>query len=396
MADGKSYLVQWQVKGEESWVGKTPHLSEGHHMKGITRGDRIFVSVTDDVEIHLLGALEISGVGVGRGGDHLAKGKTLAGPFQMLPLGSIKWKLRFEGKHPRLSRSKSLFWQVKTRRRLEPESAEMLLTFLRHSGTEPRQAAVAMSELPVSKKQYREALEQIRTQISPIQLRLLEAHYLAPEHAATAEELALAAGEEWRVTNLQYGLLGTRLRRALGRPKAAGEEQATILASFEGPVPARGFHHWRWFMRSPLVVAIEELKWFGGEDAGVEPPWIPDPETAAVEGQNQALLANHRRREQSLRRAKIEASRRSHPNGRLICEVPGCGFDFEAVYGQLGEGFAEVHHLRSLSEMDGPVLTTLADLSVVCANCHRMIHRGAGCRPLDAVIPNSNAPRGCE
>lgn len=89
-----------------------------------------------------------------------------------------------------------------------------------------------------------------------------------------------------------------------------------------------------------------------------------------------------------MRRAKLEASRRSHQGRRLVCEVPGCGFDFEAVYGQLGEGFAEVHLLRSLSEMDGPALTTLADLAVVCANCRRMIHRGGDCRPLETIIPN--------
>jgi 5-methylcytosine-specific restriction protein A len=60
--------------------------------------------------------------------------------------------------------------------------------------------------------------------------------------------------------------------------------------------------------------------------------------------------------------------------GRLECEA--CGFDFEAVYGQLGEGFAECHHTCPLAELSGRRATRLTDLAVVCANCHRMLHRG--------------------
>jgi 5-methylcytosine-specific restriction enzyme A len=59
--------------------------------------------------------------------------------------------------------------------------------------------------------------------------------------------------------------------------------------------------------------------------------------------------------------------------GRLTCEV--CGFDFFEVYGELGEGFAECHHLIPLSQLPGHRLTRLVDLSIVCANCHRMLHR---------------------
>lgn len=60
--------------------------------------------------------------------------------------------------------------------------------------------------------------------------------------------------------------------------------------------------------------------------------------------------------------------------GRLVCEA--CGFDFAAKYGQLGEGFAECHHRVPLAALDGEAPTRLADLAIVCANCHRMLHRG--------------------
>jgi hypothetical protein len=61
-------------------------------------------------------------------------------------------------------------------------------------------------------------------------------------------------------------------------------------------------------------------------------------------------------------------------DGRVFCEV--CGFDFGQQYPpSLGEGFIEVHHLSPLFDRDEPLRTTLADLMMVCSNCHRMIHR---------------------
>ena len=59
-----------------------------------------------------------------------------------------------------------------------------------------------------------------------------------------------------------------------------------------------------------------------------------------------------------------------------VCQA--CGFKFEKMYGDLGAGFIECHHLDPLSEREGQErLTTLEDLTVLCSNCHRMIHRRA-------------------
>ncbi len=102
-----------------------------------------------------------------------------------------------------------------------------------------------------------------------------------------------------------------------------------------------------------------------------------------LEGAALRRLTIHRRREWKLREAKIaEALKR----GRLRCDVPGCRFDFEKTYGSLGRGYAQVHHLRQLSDRDEDTPTSLADLAVVCANCHAMIHRGGKNRQIDALI----------
>lgn len=101
-----------------------------------------------------------------------------------------------------------------------------------------------------------------------------------------------------------------------------------------------------------------------------------------LEGQVRLRLSRHYRRERSLRRAKLAAHAQKHA-GRLPCEVPGCGFDFEETYGELGAGYAHVHHVVALGEQDGPAVTSLADLRVVCANCHAVIHRGAASLGLE-------------
>jgi 5-methylcytosine-specific restriction protein A len=99
----------------------------------------------------------------------------------------------------------------------------------------------------------------------------------------------------------------------------------------------------------------------------------------------------HRRREAALRKKKLLASLIEN-DGVLRCEVPGCGFDFKARYGKLGEGYAHVHHKQPLADAPSEgTKTSLKDLAVVCANCHAMIHVGGECRPLGGLIQSGSA-----
>jgi len=108
---------------------------------------------------------------------------------------------------------------------------------------------------------------------------------------------------------------------------------------------------------------------------------------SAKEGRLQERLARSRYRERTFRNAKIDKAIADSTDGKLRCEVPGCGFCFEEVYGDIGERFAHVHHLEGLANAPGEVTTTFDDLAVVCANCHAMIHHGGQCRPLKGLIP---------
>lgn len=46
------------------------------------------------------------------------------------------------------------------------------------------------------------------------------------------------------------------------------------------------------------------------------------------------------------------------------------------MYGGLGQGYIECHHKTPISQMSPGQKTKLSDLALVCANCHRMLHRG--------------------
>jgi 5-methylcytosine-specific restriction protein A len=91
----------------------------------------------------------------------------------------------------------------------------------------------------------------------------------------------------------------------------------------------------------------------------------------AAEGRLLTRLHVYRERSRTIVEAKRRAVRAA--TGALACE--GCGLDFERAYGAHGAGYIECHHLKPVSELAGDARTALADLAVVCSNCHRMIHR---------------------
>jgi 5-methylcytosine-specific restriction protein A len=88
-----------------------------------------------------------------------------------------------------------------------------------------------------------------------------------------------------------------------------------------------------------------------------------------IEGAKKLVYTARYERDPKVRREFLKGK-------HLRCEV--CGFDFEEVYGELGEGFIEVHHKKPVSEGERIIdWDNLNDnLVMLCSNCHRMIHRG--------------------
>ncbi|MBJ6360362.1 DUF3427 domain-containing protein [Paenibacillus sp. MAHUQ-46] len=58
----------------------------------------------------------------------------------------------------------------------------------------------------------------------------------------------------------------------------------------------------------------------------------------------------------------------------VVCSV--CEFNFADHYGEIGEGFIHVHHLKSLREIGKEYeINPIKDLKPVCPNCHAMLHK---------------------
>jgi len=64
-------------------------------------------------------------------------------------------------------------------------------------------------------------------------------------------------------------------------------------------------------------------------------------------------------------------------NGSIYCEA--CTLNFKSTYGTHGHKYIEMHHLRPLYKLRKSYKVflpdALANVKLVCSNCHRMIHR---------------------
>jgi 5-methylcytosine-specific restriction protein A len=143
-----------------------------------------------------------------------------------------------------------------------------------------------------------------------------------------------------------------------GKPTHGGRHDASVLEEF---------------LRDPetmtaLARAIQDSA--SGAIAVGEPSDLDIDDDSAEEGGILERKHVARERDPKLRARKIAAVRRS--TGLIACEA--CGFDFAATYGDRGLDYIECHHRVPL-HVSGPTTTKLADLVLVCSNCHRMIHR---------------------
>ena len=100
-----------------------------------------------------------------------------------------------------------------------------------------------------------------------------------------------------------------------------------------------------------------------------------DPTSDSEFREGTPRLRQHLRREraQGLRQAKLAHFRRQQ-DGRLFCER--CGFDpLEKYASPDADAAIEVHHASvQIQAMSDGHITTLADLTCLCANCHRVVH----------------------
>jgi predicted HNH restriction endonuclease len=96
-----------------------------------------------------------------------------------------------------------------------------------------------------------------------------------------------------------------------------------------------------------------------------------DEDERFPEGKEKYRIHKSKERNQKLIALKKHKAFLQNPN--LPCEI--CGFSFKVRYGEIGDKFIEAHHILPISELTEEIENNLNDLILVCANCHKMIHK---------------------
>lgn len=95
---------------------------------------------------------------------------------------------------------------------------------------------------------------------------------------------------------------------------------------------------------------------------------LTEDDTAYAEGKVVTRTVRQRQRSRMLvQDAKLQFKNKY---GHLHCQI--CGFDFQAFY---GIEYIEAHHTQPMSSLEEEQMTSVSELGMVCANCHRMIHQ---------------------
>lgn len=267
-------------------------------------------------------------------------------------------------------------------RALENEWLEMIFRE-KNSQTEEDTATFARASVmfaledPPSSTRYAEVLDFLRSSFSDRELKVLAFQFQQPGRAVTSQDIRDFFGySSIGSSNLLYGTLGKKLAGAL--PMRTAEEGAVPPRYWKALATGDGSgEHFLWTMRPQLATALVETGLVENATDGaamLADIDIHPGDVVANEGRLQLFLHLRRERNQALVAAKKAASD-SH-----ACEI--CGFDSIEVY---GIDYCEVHHLTPISELNGETETSLDDLAILCANCHRVLHLQTPPMPLDSL-----------
>jgi 5-methylcytosine-specific restriction protein A len=131
---------------------------------------------------------------------------------------------------------------------------------------------------------------------------------------------------------------------------------------------------WEEFANDPArcqAVADAIIATLDDPEAGGPESDLTDDIEEAAEGR--LLTRKHLARERNRKLVETKRKQALKKLGKLECEV--CKFDFATKYGSRGDGFIECHHTKPVATLTEGHKTHINDLALVCANCHRIIHR---------------------
>ncbi len=217
----------------------------------------------------------------------------------------------------------------------------------------------------ITKQQYKQALS-AEGVLRDGNVELLNYLFFAPQCAASAPEVAeaLGYGRATGPANANVGFLGKRIASFLGieLPERGTGGPGWWRAIAEDGTTSDGF---AWKLREELADALIELGLLQDSPESIFPDVI-EHEPSLIEGHACEVKVNRYERNPVARKLCIK-----HYGPK--CRV--CDFDFSAKYGEIGQGFIHVHHIREISTVGSSYrVDPIDDLRPVCPNCHAMLH----------------------
>lgn len=190
---------------------------------------------------------------------------------------------------------------------------------------------------------------------------------------------------EWikKPDTLKYYLERTTRNKIAKYNSSIQSNQAVINSTSEKPIyvfvrenQKEKFTFYGKFISENIVTEADKGMYFVlqrlGKQIDISDLLISEDHEAFQEGKPKERM--HKSRERNPRLIEEAKKEFISKHGKLFCEV--CSFDFEKIYGsELGKDYIEAHHIIPVSELTENSTTKISDLLMVCANCHRMLHR---------------------
>ncbi len=218
---------------------------------------------------------------------------------------------------------------------------------------------------PLTREQYRAALDAVLPELPLQQYEVLERLLNAPSHTASAGEIAKQLGIHHVTVNALFAASGRLVleKIAINSPHPVATEFAKlwqVLARQGRPGIVKGFP---WELRPEVVDALRNSNLLEGNHLLADEPL---DETPLCEGASSQSVNTVRSRN-AMARAQCLSTQKA------VCVA--CGVDMGQLYGPEFSDCIHVHHLTPLSQSDGPrQVNPSTDLVPVCPNCHAVIH----------------------
>lgn len=218
---------------------------------------------------------------------------------------------------------------------------------------------------PLTREQYRAALDAVLPELPLQQYEVLERLLHAPNHTASAGEIAKQLGIHHLTVNALLANTGRRVLREITRASTAPvttefEFFWQVMAQKGDQGVVKGFP---WELRPEVVDALRNSNLLEGNHLLTDEPLN---ETPLCEGASSQSVNTVRSRN-AMARAQCLSTQKA------ICVA--CGIDMGQLYGSEFSDCIHVHHLTPLSHSDGPrQVNPSTDLVPVCPNCHAVIH----------------------